>query len=119
MMAENVQGPMDVSLDSRYTGTFEVRAKASTVQVLQSPASDNPTSSSSRSGTDNDDDDDDGKHDLYFADVSQEWTRGWIGDDRKPEEFDRHSLGRIQLLNSLSPINLHLPQFQPPTAIRR
>jgi hypothetical protein len=41
LMAENVLGPMDVSLDSQYTGTFDVRAKASTVQVLQSSASDN------------------------------------------------------------------------------
>jgi hypothetical protein len=41
LMAENVLGPRDVSLDSQYTGTFDVRAKASTVQVLQSSASDN------------------------------------------------------------------------------
>jgi hypothetical protein len=119
MMAENVQGPMDVSLDSRYTGTFDVRAKASTVQVLQSPGSNNPTSSSSRSGTDNDDDGDDEGHELHFVDISPERTRGWVGDDRRPEEFDRHSLGRVELINSLSPIKLHVAQFQPPTAIRR
>ena len=112
MMAENVLGPMDVSLDSRYTGTFDVRAKASTVQVLQSTASNNPTSSSS--GTD-----DDEGHELHFVDVSPERTRGWIGDDRNPEELDRHSLGRVELINSLSPISLHVAQFQPPTAIRR
>jgi hypothetical protein len=117
MMAENVLGPMDVSLDSRYTGIFDVRAKASTVEVLQSPASNNPTSSS-RPGTDNDDDDDEG-HELHFVDVSPERARGWIGDDRRPEEFDRHSLGRIELINSLSPIKLHVAQVQPPTAIRR
>ena len=126
LMAENVLGPMDVSLDSQYTGTFDVRAKASTVQVLQSPASDDPnTSSPTRSGTDNDDDDDDDDdgddegHELHFVDVSQERTRGWIGDDRRPEEFDRHSLGRVELINSLSPIKLHLPMFQPPTGIPR
>lgn len=121
MMAENVLGPMDVSLDSRYWGTFDVRAKASTVQVLQSSASNNPPSSSSRSGTDNDDDedDDDEGHELHFVDVSPERARGWIGDDRRPEEFDRHSLGSVELINSLSPINLHLTQFQPPSAIRR
>jgi hypothetical protein len=127
LMAENVLGPMDVSLDSQYTGTFDVRAKASTVQVLQSSASDNSTSSSSaRSGTDNDDNDNDdgdgsdGGHELHFVDVSPERTRGWIGDDRRPEEFDRHSLGRVELINSLSSIKLHLPKFQPlPTGIRR
>ena len=123
LMAENVLGPMDVSLDSQYTGTFDVRAKASTVQVLQSSASDNPTSSSARSGTDkddNDDDDDDGgAHELHFVHVSRERTRGWIGDDRRPEEFDRHSLGRVELINSLSPIKLHLAKFQPMSAIRR
>jgi hypothetical protein len=96
-----------------------VRAKASTVQVLQS--SDDPTSSTSaRSGTDDDDDsdgDDDGDHEgheLHFVHVSRERTRGWIGDDRRPEEFDRHSLGRVELINSLSPIKLHLAKFQPP-----
>lgn len=109
MMAENVQGPMDVSLDSRYTGTFDVRAKASTVQVLPSSAFNNLTSSSAMSGTDNgDNDDNEGEHELHFVDVSRERARGWIGDDRKPEEFDRHSLGRVELINSLSPINLHL-----------
>lgn len=126
LMAENVLGPMDVSLDSQYTGTFDVRAKASTVQVLQPSASNNLTSSSARSGTDSDDDDgddddgDDQGHELHFVELSQERTRGWIGDDRKPEEFDRKSLGRVELINSLSPITLHLPMFfQPPTGIRR
>jgi len=123
LMAENVLGPMDVSLDSQYTGTFDVRAKASTVQVLQSSVMNDPTSSSARSGTDNDDDDEDGGddegHELHFVDVSRERTRGWIGDDRNPEEFDRHSLGRVELINSLSPIKLHLPNFQRPTGIRR
>jgi len=126
LMAENVLGPMDVSLDSQYTGTFDVRAKASTVQVLQSSASNNLTSSSSaRSGTDSDDDNDDGDdddegHEVHFVDVSRERTRGWVGDDRRPEEFDRHSLGRVALINSLSPIKLHIAKFQPPpTAIRR
>ena len=114
LMAENVLGPMDVSLDSQYTGTFDVRAKASTVQVLQSPGSNNPTSSSSTSGTDNDE-----GHELHFVDISPERTRGWVGDDRRPEEFDRHSLGRVELINSLSPIKLHLPMFQPPTGIPR
>ena len=136
LMAENVLGPMDVSLDSQYTGTFDVRAKASTVQVLQSSASNNntnntnPTSSArSGSGTDGDgdgngengdDNDDGGGHELHFVHVSQERTRGWVGDDRRPEEFDRHSLGRVELINSLSPIILHLPKFQPlPTGVRR
>ena len=116
-MAENVLGPMDVSLDSRYTGTFEARAKASTVQVQQSPASNDPTS---RSSTDDDDDDDgDEGNELHFVDVSPERARGWIGDDRRPEEFDRHSLGRVELINSLGPITLNVAQLQPPSAIRR
>lgn len=136
LMAENVLGPMDVSLDSQYTGTFDVRAKASTVQVLQSSSASNnnnstSSSSSARSGTDNDgnadggdgdDSDDDEGHEVHFVHVSQEQTRGWVGDDRRPEEFDRHSLGRVELINSLSPIKLHLPKFQPPplpTGIRR
>src|SRR6266478_3010368 len=78
LMAENVLGPMDVSLDSQYTGAFDVRAKASTVQVLESSASSNP---SARSGTDNDNgsDDNDEGHELHFVDVSPERTRGWIG----------------------------------------
>ncbi len=119
LMAENVLGPMDVSLDSQYTGAFDVRAKASTVQVLESSASSNP---SARSGTDNDNDngsdDNDEGHELHFVDVSPERTRGWIGDSRRPEEFDRRSLGHVELINSLSPIKLHLAQFQPSTAIR-
>jgi len=126
LMAENVLGPMDVSLGSRYTGTFDVRAKASTMQVLDSSGSDaGASSSSARSGTDednnddSDDDDDDDGHGLHLVDVSPERTRGWIGDQRRPEEFDRRSLGRVELINSLSPIKLHLAKFQPSTAIRR
>lgn len=122
LMAENVLGPMDVSLDSRYTGTFDVRSKASTVQVLEMTGSDAPAPPSTMMASmdnDNDDDgDDDERHELHFVDVSPERTRGWIGDSRRPEEFDRRSLGRIELINSLSPIRLRLAGLQPSNMTR-
>jgi hypothetical protein len=123
LMAENVLGPMDVSLDSRYTGTFDVRSKASTVQVLEMTGPDVPAPpSTGLAGIDNDndnDDDGDERHELHFVDVSPERTRGWIGDNRRPEEFDRRALGRIELINSLSPIRLHLTGLQPSNMTRR
>jgi hypothetical protein len=121
LMAENVLGPMDVTIDSKYTGTFDVRAKASTVQVLEMTGPDAPASSSRDNGSD-DDDGDDGDHDegyeLHFVDVSPERTRGWIG-DRRPEEFDRRSLGRVELINSLSPIRLHIAGVQSSNTTQR
>jgi hypothetical protein len=122
-MAENVLGPMDVSLDSQYTGIFDVRSKASIVQVLETTVSDAPASSRARIDDDNDGDDDGGDndegHELHFVNVSPERIRGWIGDGRRPEEFDRRTLGRVELINSLSPIRLHLDRLQPRTLIRR
>jgi len=100
LIAENVQGPMDVSLDPQYTGTFDVRSKAATVQVQPPSASDVA------------DDDGDVEHNMHFVDVSPERTRGWIGGPKRPEEFDRHSLGRVELINSLSPIDLHFSRLQ-------
>jgi hypothetical protein len=112
---------MDVTIDSKYTGTFDVRAKASTVQVLEMTGPDAPASSSRDNGSD-DDDGDDGDHDegyeLHFVDVSPERTRGWIG-DRRPEEFDRRSLGRVELINSLSPIRLHIAGVQSSNTTQR
>ena len=102
LIAENVLGPMDVSLDPQYTGTFDVRSKAATVQVQPPSAFDIA----------DDDDDDDVQHDMHFVDVSPERTRGWIGGPKRPEEFDRHTLGRVELINSLSPINLHFSRLQ-------
>jgi hypothetical protein len=117
---------MDVSLDSQYTGIFDVRSKAGTVQVLETTVSDAPASSPTRADKDNDnggDEDDDGDddegHELHFVDLSPERIRGWIGDSRRPEEFDRRTLGRVELINSLSPIRLHLARLQPLTSIRR
>jgi hypothetical protein len=105
LIAENVLGPMDVSLDPQYTGTFDVRSKAATVQV-QEP------SGSEIADDDDDDDDDYVKHEMHFVDVSTERARGWIGGEKRPEEFDRHTLGRVELINSLSPINLHFARVQ-------
>ena len=128
LMAENVLGPMDVSLDPQYTGIFDVRAKAATVQVLETTVSGAPVSSSTAMAgvdedKDDDDDDDDGDddegHELHFVDISPERTRGWIGDSRRPEEFDRRTLGHVELINSLSPIRLHIARLQPLTAVRR
>ncbi len=112
VMADNSQGLIDLSLDSLYTGTFEVRTKSATAQVLDSPDSDSAISSPFYTGMGDDgdgDDDDDKRHGLHFAYVSPERARGWIGDNRRPEQFDRHTLSRVEVRNSLGPIRLHLP----------
>jgi hypothetical protein len=100
MMAENVLGPMDVMLDPQYTGTFDVRSKAATVQVQE------PTASAiAAAGIDNYYNEE--MHETHYVDVSPERIRGWIGGSKRPEQFDRHTLGRVELINSLSPIRLH------------
>ncbi|KAH9953530.1 hypothetical protein BC827DRAFT_1247909 [Russula dissimulans] len=131
LLAENSQGPMDVSLDALYTGTFNVRTKDAPAQVLQTPVSAAVRASITGKGHEDgggDDDDEDNsddfqqKHGLHFARKSTEWLRGWIGDDQKPEMHDRRTLGGIELRNSLGPIRVHLARLkpQPPaTAIRR
>lgn len=128
LLADNSQGPMDISLDALYTGTFDVRTKEAPLQVLQTPVSGAVRASLTGKGgkhhKDHGDDDDDfqKKHELYYVRKSETWQRGWIGDDQKPEMHDRRTLGGIELRNSLGPIRLHLAQLkpQPPTtAIRR
>jgi hypothetical protein len=106
--AETAQGAMAVTLDSAYTGLFELRAKAATTFVQETPAAPGATDSSLGE-----------EHDLYFDHVSSEWTRGWIGDNRRPEEFNHHEGSRVKLVNSLSPIELRLARLRPSTAIRR
>jgi DNA-binding NtrC family response regulator len=109
VIADNAQGPIDVFLDSLYTGVFDVRTKEAKAQVLQSFVS---NSSSNRDGND-------GKHELHFARKSKEQTRGWIGDSRRPEQFDRNKLSRVELTNSLAPVRLHVARLKPSTAVRR
>lgn len=106
---ENTQGAMAVTLDSGYSGLFELRTKAATTFVQETPAALGATDSSLSE-----------EHDLYFDHVSSEWTRGWIGDNRRPDEsHHHHDVSRVQLVNSLSPIELRLARLRPPTAIRR
>ena len=120
VMADNSQGLIDLSLDSLYTGTFEVRTKSATAQVLESISPDSDSAISSPfytgmgdDGDGSDDDDDDKRHGLHFAYVSPERARGWIGDNRRPEQFDRNTLSRVEVRNSLGPIRLHLPVARP------
>lgn len=114
VIADNSQGPMDVYLDPLYTGIFDVRTKEAKAEVVPSFVS-----GSSSDGED-DDEDEDGKHELHFAArVSKERTRGWIGDSRRPEQFDRNKLSRVELTNSLGPVTLHVTQLKPSTAVRR
>jgi hypothetical protein len=105
--AENTQGPIAVTLDSAYSGTFELRTKAATTLVQETPATLNATDSSL-----------DGEQELHFDHISSEWTRGWIGNDQRPEDH-HHDGNRVQLVNSLSPIELHLARLRPSTAVRR
>jgi hypothetical protein len=101
MMAENVLGPMDVMLDPQYTGTFDVRSKAATVQVQE------PTADAIAAAVIDNYYEKDAMHEMHYVDVSPERVRGWIGGNKRPEQFDRHTLGRVELINSLSPIRLH------------
>jgi hypothetical protein len=105
--AENTQGPMAVTLDSAYLGSFELRTKAATTLVQETPAALGATDTSL-----------DGEHDLHFDHISSEWTRGWIGDYRRPEDH-HHDGNRVKLVNSLSPIELRLARLRPSTAVRR
>ena len=116
VIADNSQGPIDVYLDPLYTGIFDVRTKEAKAEVVQSFVSD--------SSSDRDDADNNGNngndHELHFAArVSDERTRGWIGDSRRPEQFDRNKLSRVELTNSLGPVRLHVTQLKPSTAVRR
>jgi len=115
VMADNSQGLVDLSLDSLYTGTFEVRTKSATAQVLESisPHPRSAISSPFHTGIDDDGDGNDERHGLHFAYVSPDRARGWIGDNRRPEQFDRHALSRVEVRNSLGPIRLHLPVARP------
>jgi len=114
VIADNSQGPIDVFLDPLYTGIFDVRTKEAKAEVVQSFVSD---SSSDR----DDDGDGDDEHELHFdARVSEERTRGWIGDSRRPEQFDRNKISRVELTNSLGPVRLHVTQLlKLSTAVRR
>jgi hypothetical protein len=102
--AKNTLGAIDFTLDSLYTGTFDVRSRAAKTLVQETFALDSVAEN---------------EHKLHFDQQSTEWTRGWIGDHRRPEEFDRHTLGRVELVNSLSPINLHLARLRPSNVERQ
>jgi hypothetical protein len=109
--AKNTQGAIDITLDSLYTGTFDVRTRVANTLVHEIFAPGGATALPIEDNVE--------EHDLHFDHKSTEWTRGWIGDHRRPEEFDRHALGHVELANSLSPINLHLARLRPPTTVRR
>ena len=124
--AENSQGPIDVSLDPLYTGTFDLRTKSASAKVQESIVSDSAISlpppppiphMDGHGGHGHDDD----MHELHFVYVAKERARGWIGDSRRPEQLDRHTISRVELSNSLSPVRLHWARLRPlsPTSIRR
>ncbi|KAI0254058.1 hypothetical protein BJV78DRAFT_104523 [Lactifluus subvellereus] len=108
--ARNTQGAIDMTLDSLYKGTFDVRTRAAKTSVHKTsvPGATTPPVK-----------DDVEEHKLHFDRVESEWTRGWIGDDRRPEEFDRHALGCVELVNALSPIKLRWAQSSPSTVVRQ
>ncbi|KAH8990568.1 hypothetical protein EDB92DRAFT_1816748 [Lactarius akahatsu] len=106
VVAENTQGAMTMTLDSVYTGLFELRTKAATALVQETPAAtDSPL---------------DEENELHFEKhVTSEWTHGWIGDTSDPKKYHHHEANRVKLLNSLAPIELRLARLRPSTAVRR
>jgi len=124
--AENSQGPMDVSLDPLYTGTFDLRTKSASAKVQESTIADSaislpPLSSIRPMDGDGGHGYGDDMHELHFVYTAKDRARGWIGDSRRPEQLDRHTINRVELTNSLSPIRLHWARLRPssPTSIRR
>ena len=108
VMADNTQGPMAVTLDSAYSGLFELKTKEGTTLVQETPAALGTSDPSL-----------DGEHESHFDHVSSEWTRGWIGNDRRPKDSHHHDGNRVRLVNSLSHIELRLARLRPSTAVRR
>ncbi|KAH9083453.1 hypothetical protein EDB83DRAFT_2511770 [Lactarius deliciosus] len=106
VVAENTQGAMTMTLDSVYTGLFELRTKAATALVQETPAAtDSPL---------------DEENELHFKKhVTSEWTHGWIGGASDPEKSHHHEANRVKLLNSLAPIELRFARLRPSTAVRR
>ncbi|KAH9176391.1 hypothetical protein EDB89DRAFT_1846479 [Lactarius sanguifluus] len=107
VVADNTQGPMTMTLDSVYTGLFELRTKAATALVQETPAAtDSPL---------------DEENELHFdKHVTSEWTQGWIGGDtRGPKKSHHHEVNHVKLFNSLAPIELRLARLKPSTAVRR
>jgi hypothetical protein len=102
--ARNTQGAIDMTLDSLYKGTFDARTRAAKTSVYKTsvPGATTPPV-----------EDDVGDRELHFDHVESEWTRGWIGDERRPEEFNRHALGRVELVNALGLIKLQWAQPNP------
>jgi hypothetical protein len=103
--AKNTQGIIDITLDPLYTGTFDVRTRGAKTLVHETAASGAAAMSRIEDNFE--------EHKVHFDHNLTEWTRGWVGDHRRPEEFDRYSLGRVELANSLSPVNLHLARLRP------
>jgi len=115
--ADNSQGPIDVYLDSLYMGIFDVRTKLAKAQVQESVVVSDPPVG--ENGNDDNGNDDNQGHELHFARRSKEQIRGWIGDSRRPEQFDRNKIGRVEVTNSLGPVTLHVAQLKSPTNTRR
>ena len=120
--AENSQGPIDVSIDPLYKGTFDLRTKSASAEVQESVVSDSAIYSPPSSITDGGHGYDADEHELHFVyAATNERARGWIGDGQRPEQLEPHTIGRVELTNSLSPIRLHWARLRPSssTSIRR
>ncbi|KAI0266793.1 hypothetical protein BC834DRAFT_113583 [Gloeopeniophorella convolvens] len=113
VFAENTQGTIDLALDHLYTGTFDLRTKAATASVKETIIYDEPDAAGYRT------EDEDEERELQLDHVSSEWTLGWIGSGRRPDDSDRYKQGHVELTNSLSPIDLRLAQTRPLTVVRR
>ncbi len=94
VMADNSQGLIDLSLDSLYTGTFEVRTKSATAQVLESisPDSDSAISSPFYTGMGDDGDgSDDDNLCLTRAGPRLDWGQPEAGAVRSSHAQSRRS----------------------------
>ncbi|KAJ6587135.1 hypothetical protein DFH09DRAFT_1028302 [Mycena vulgaris] len=95
LQVDNNQAPSMVTVDSKFTGAFDLRTK------LAAAGLDAPESISHRNG--------DGQ--SWHLDVdsnSTSSTRGWVGWGPRPQYWDPATDGKVSVVSSLSPVVLRV-----------
>jgi hypothetical protein len=92
LRVQNNQAPCHISLDSKFSGNYDVSTKLDTATV------DLDSSFDDYSGS--------GQRQMLSEVNTVNSKRGWIGWGSKPSHFDPRTQGQVMLVSSLSPVSL-------------
>jgi hypothetical protein len=97
LLAQNNQGPVNITVDKKFTGTYDLHTKIASAGIDYSRVLVHSTSAGNTT-----------KWHFQGDSNSTSYTRGWVGTGTRPKVWNPATDGKVTVGSSLGPVSLRI-----------